>query len=146
MSDFRQLSANVWASPQIDKTDIAEAVGLGIRLIINNRPDGEASDQTEGAAIAAATEAAGLRYLAIPVAPGGFTMEQVTAMAQALRDADSKVLAYCRSGTRSTLLWALARSSMGDSPQELVEAAQAAGYDLAPIAAAMASLAANPQT
>jgi uncharacterized protein (TIGR01244 family) len=71
------------------------------------------------------------------VTHAGFAEWQVTAMAEALDSAEGKVLAYCRSGTRSTLLWALARASRGDHPAVLTEQAADAGYDLTPVAAMM---------
>jgi uncharacterized protein (TIGR01244 family) len=130
---FRQLSENVWASPQISTGDIAVAAGMGIALIVNNRPEGESDDQTPGAAIEAAARAAGLAYVAIPVTHAGFSEAQVDAMREALAGASGGILAYCRSGTRSTLLWALAQASQGADPDALGEQAAAAGYDLAPI-------------
>lgn len=141
---FRQLSKQVYASPQIDLAQVAEAAALGVGLIINNRPEDESEDQTPGAAIAEAAAAAGIDYVAIPVTHAGFSQGQVTAMAEALAGAKGPVLAYCRSGTRSTLLWALAEASRGVSPAELSEAANAAGYDLTPVRAIMDMLAAKP--
>jgi uncharacterized protein (TIGR01244 family) len=133
MSDFRQVSALFWASPQIGLADVAEAQARGITLIVNNRPEGEADDQLPGASIEAAARAAGLDYLAIPVSPGGFSEEQVEAMADALEQATGPVLAYCRSGTRSTLLWSLAQASAGRAPDSVAADAARAGYDVAPI-------------
>lgn len=132
---FRQLAEGVYASPQITLADVAEAQRLGVRLIVNNRPEGEAPppEQTPGDEIAAAAAAAGIAYRAIPVTHAGFSEPQVTAMAAALAEAGGPVLAYCRSGTRSTLLWALAEASRGAKPEDLARAAVAAGYDLAPI-------------
>jgi uncharacterized protein (TIGR01244 family) len=143
MSDFRPLTDSVWASPQITVEDVAEAARLGVQTIINNRPDGESGDQTDGNAIAAAAATHGLAYVAIPVMPGGFTHEQVAAMAGALDQAEGRVLAYCRSGTRTTNLWALARASTGDDPSDLIAAAGQAGYDLSPIAPVLDKLAAQ---
>lgn len=143
MSEFRRLSDGVLASPQIGLADLAEAKDLGVTLVVNNRPEGEAEDQTPGPAIEAAARAAGLDYLAIPITHAGFSEPQVTAMADALAGADGKVLAYCRSGTRSTLLWALAQSSAGEDPDALSEAAADAGYDVAPVRPAMDALAAR---
>ena len=131
---FRQLSARVWVAEQIAVADVAGAAGQGIGLIINNRPEGESEDQTPGSDIAAAAAAQGLAYVAIPVTHAGFSEPQVAAMAAALRDAQVSVLAYCRSGTRSTLLWALAEASTGANPAELARQAQGAGYDVTPIA------------
>ena len=141
---FRKLTDSVYASPQIGPGEVAEAKALGVGLIVNNRPEGESDDQTPGDEIAAAAQAAGIDYVAIPVTHAGFSEPQVTAMRKALdRAGDARVLAYCRSGTRSTLLWALAEASAGADPQVLAEAAAGAGYDLAPVAPLLDMLAAR---
>jgi uncharacterized protein (TIGR01244 family) len=132
---FRKLSDSVLASPQIDLSDIAAAAAQGVTLIINNRPEGESDDQTPGAEIEAAARAAGLGYVAIPVTHAGFSQAQVTAMAEALENAGGPVLAYCRSGTRSTLLWSLAEASRGADPDALADQAAEAGYDITPVRA-----------
>ncbi len=129
---FRQITESVFASPQIDVATIAEAQALGIVRIVNNRPEGESDDQTPGAEIEAAARAAGIDYVAIPVTHAGFSQAQVDAMEQAL-DVDGPVLAYCRSGTRSTLLWALARAKAGDNPAVIASKAAGAGYDVTPV-------------
>ena len=141
---FRQLTDRVYASPQIGLAEVAEAARAGFGLIINNRPDDESDDQTPGAEIAAAATAAGLGYIAIPVTHAGFSEAQVAAMALALAGAEAPVLAYCRSGTRSTLLWALAEASRGQSPHALAAAANQAGYDLTPVRTLIDMLAARP--
>ncbi len=141
MTDFRQLSAQVWASPQITTAEVAQAAAQGFAAIVNNRPDGESADQTAGSEIEAAARAAGLAYYAIPITPAGFSEAQAAAMAEILDKQQGPILAYCRSGTRSTLLWALARASQGDDASALSQAANAAGYDLAPVAPAMRALA-----
>ncbi|HAN88345.1 MAG TPA: TIGR01244 family phosphatase, partial [Erythrobacter sp.] len=64
MGEFRKLSDTFYASPQVSPQDISEAAAMGMALVVNNRPDGEAADQPEGAAIEAATRAAGMDYLA----------------------------------------------------------------------------------
>ena len=141
---FRKLSDRVYASPQIGVGEVADARALGVALIVNNRPEGESDDQTPGDEIAAAARAAGLDYIAIPVTHAGFSEPQVVAMREALgRMGDAPVLAYCRSGTRSTLLWALAEASAGADPEALTVAAAGAGYDLAPVAPLLDMLAAK---
>lgn len=140
---FRALTDRVFASPQITLNDVADAAAQGVGLIINNRPEGEGDDQTPGDAIAAAARAAGMDYVAIPVTHAGFSEGQVKAMAAALASTDKPVLAYCRSGTRSTLLWALAEASRGKSPHALSAAAAQAGYDVTPVRALMDMLSAN---
>ncbi len=130
---FRKLTDTVYASPQIGLPEVAEAKALGVTLIVNNRPEGESEDQVPGDEIAAAAKAEGIEYLAIPITHAGFADHQVTAMADALQRSTGPVLAYCRSGTRSTLLWALAEAKAGKDPEQLAQAAAAAGYDLSPV-------------
>ncbi len=130
---FRTIDNQFFAAPQIAVSDIAEAKALGITTIINNRPDGEEPSEPQGAEIEAAALAAGLRYVAIPVTHAGFSGPQIAAMAVALETATGPTLAYCRSGTRSTLLWALARTQLGDDKASLQIKAARGGYDLASI-------------
>ena len=133
MSDFRALSEKVLASPQISLADIGLAKDQGVTLIINNRPDGEDASAPQSADVAGAAESAGLSYLAIPISHSGFSQVQVDEMSTALENAQGKVLAYCRSGTRSTLLWALAQAKGGAPPDTIAHAAAAAGYDVTPV-------------
>lgn len=142
---FRPLTDSLSVSPQITCEDVAEAARLGFRLIVNNRPEDESDDQTPGAAIEAAARDAGLDYVAIPITHAGFSEGQVAAMNRALDGAQGPVLAYCRSGTRSTLLWGLARAAAGDDPAALSATAAQAGYDLGPVRALMDMLAAGGQ-
>ncbi len=134
---FRQLTDRVFVAPQIDVGDVMDAAQAGVTLIINNRPEDESADQTPGEEIETAARAAGIAYTAIPVTHAGFAEWQVTAMADALNKTDGKVLAYCRSGTRSTFLWALAQASEGEHPAILAEKAADAGYDISPVSAMM---------
>ena len=132
---FKSIVEGVYASPQIGLAEVELAKAMGVALIVNNRPELESPDQTPGAEIEAAARAAGIAYVAIPVTHAGFSEPQVAAMARALEGASGPVLAYCRSGTRSTLLWALAEASKGADPAELAAAAAQAGYDLGPVRA-----------
>ncbi len=140
---FRTIDEQLFVSPQIAVADIAGAKALGVTLIINNRPDGEAPQAPQGAEIEAAVRAAGLSYAAIPVGHGGFSKPQVDAMAALLAGTEGKILAYCRSGTRSTLLWSLASAKSGGDPATLHEKAARAGYDLSPVADLIAMLSAR---
>jgi uncharacterized protein (TIGR01244 family) len=130
MTPFRQVTDQFSTSPQISEADVAAAAAQGFVLIINNRPDGEDSAQPTGAAIEAAARSAGLDYVAIPVR-GGPTSEQVAAVREAIDQADGPVLAYCRSGTRSIVTWALGQAQSGSlTPQTLIDLGAQAGYDL----------------
>ncbi|HEV7234051.1 MAG TPA: TIGR01244 family sulfur transferase [Sphingorhabdus sp.] len=134
---FIKLTDRIFVAPQIDTDAVTAARDMGVTLIVNNRPEDESADQTPGPDIEAAAAETGVDYIAIPVTHAGFAEWQVTAMADALEKADGRILAYCRSGTRSTLLWALAQASKGEHPAVLAEQAADAGYDLSPIAAMM---------
>jgi len=127
---FRTLDPSISVFGQLEPEDVAAAKAEGFTTIVNNRPDNEQPGQPAGAAIEAAAKAVGLAYVAIPVDHSGFNEGQVAAMAEALEAAPGPVLAFCRSGTRSTFLWALARHKLGDDGEQLIAKAANAGYDL----------------
>lgn len=129
---LRRIDESMLVAGQISPEDVEALKAGGVTLIINNRPDGEEPGQPSGAEVEAAAAAAGLSYRHIPVA-SGFSAEQVAAMAAALDEAEGPVLAFCKSGTRSAFLWALARAGQGVEREELMQKAAAAGYDLRPI-------------
>ena len=130
MLDIRRIDDRFAVAPQIAPEDVAAIKAAGYVAIVNNRPDHEEPGQPDGDAIRAAAEAAGLGYTAIPVTHAGFSHPQVTAMIDAIDGADGPVLAYCRSGTRSCNLWALAGAGLGEDQDTLVGKAAGAGYDL----------------
>lgn len=127
---IRKVDDSISVAPQITPEDIAAIKAAGFVAVVNNRPDDEQDGQPEGEAIRAAAEAAGLGYTAIPIGHGGFSHPQIAAMVDVLEGAEGPVLAFCRSGTRSCNLWALARARMGDHPAMLIEKGAGAGYDL----------------
>lgn len=141
MSDFRSLTAQYSVAPQISIEDIAAAKAAGFAMVVNNRPDGEEPSAPQGGQISSACAAEGLAYAAIPVGHGGFSHAQLDALDAVLAGATGPVLAYCRSGTRSTHLWALARGRAGDDIDALCDAAAKAGYDLSGLRPMMGALA-----
>lgn len=138
---FRQIDPMFHAAPQIDAQDVAAAAAMGIVTIVNNRPDGEDPGALQGADIAAIAADHGLGYVAIPVTHAGFSHAQIDALAAVMAAAAGPILAYCRSGTRSTNLWGLTRARMGDDPDAIVTKAAAAGYDLSGIRPTLDALA-----
>ena len=132
MTQFRQVTPSLQVSPQITPEEARAAAAGGVKLIINNRPDGEAPDQPTSAEVEAAARAAGADYLYLPVV-GRPTPEQAAAQAAAVAAAGGPVLAFCRSGTRSITSWALGEAAKGRDRAELARLAAAAGYDLAPV-------------
>lgn len=141
MATIRPLNESVAVAPQITADDLPAIKAAGFVAIVNNRPDDEEPGQPAGDSIRQAAEAAGLSYVAIPVTGAGFSHPQLDAMAQALSDAGGPVLAYCRSGTRSCNLWALAAAKAGRNPRLLAMQAEQAGYDLSHIRPMMDALA-----
>ncbi len=139
MIDERKLTPAFTAAPQIEPGDCARLAALGYGFIVNNRPDDEVPAELAGAEIEAAALAAGLGYLAIPIDHSGLTVEQVSALAAVLVH-PKPVFGYCRSGTRSTNLWALAEAARGGDVATIVSAAAGAGYDVRGLVPAMERL------
>lgn len=132
--DLRRINDRVSVAPQIRPEELAAIKAAGFTTIVNNRPDGEAPDQPSGAEIRAAAEAEGLAYLEIPLGRSGISAEIVEQTREALEGSAGPVLCFCRSGTRSTTLWAL--SQAGRMPAtEIIAAAGQAGYDVSHLAA-----------
>jgi len=131
--DLKRINDHVSVSGQIQPEDVATLKQLGFTAIVNNRPDGESPDQPEGAAIEAAAKAAGLAYHAIPLGRDGVNPDLVAQTRAALEGSEGPVFCYCRSGTRSTTLWAL--SQAGEMPaQDIIAQAAEAGYDMSHLA------------
>ena len=138
---IRTLNDSISVAAQIAPDDVAAIKAAGFVTIVNNRPDDEEADQPTGESIRAAAAAAGLDYAAIPVTHAGFSHPQLDALTSVLMSAEGPVLAYCRTGTRSCNLWALAAAKAGRDPALLSAQAAAAGYDLGAIRTLMDALA-----
>lgn len=133
MADIRPVTEDFAVAPQLAPSDMAEAAAQGFKLVINNRPDGEAPDQPASAEMARAAHEAGLDYLHIPVV-GGPQPAQVEAVRQAVGSVDGPVLAFCRSGTRSIVTWAIGQAASGERTRdELIRLGRDAGYDLSAV-------------
>ncbi len=125
--DIRRITPDYAVSPQIEPEDVPEIAAQGFRTIVCNRPDEEVPMELSAEVMRIAAEAAGLRFVVNPVTHPTMTAERIAAQAEALRD--GPVLAYCASGTRSSVLWSLAQA--GTAPvDEILSATGRAGYDL----------------
>ena len=103
---IQAIDAGVCVAPQLQPEAMAEVARLGFRSVVNNRPDFEhGPDQPTSAAIEAAAVAAGLAYRHLPVDGGWQSPEQIAAFAQLLAELPQPLLAFCRSGARSTRLF-----------------------------------------
>jgi len=131
---IRQLDEKVMVSGQVSPHEVAALAEQGVTMLVNNRPDGEEDGQPLAGEIEDAAAAAGIGYRFIPIIRG-IGPADVESMQQAMREAgDGKVLAFCRSGTRSALALALAKREAGAPVDEVVEQLNRAGVDHGPIA------------
>lgn len=127
----RHLAPDLSVAGQITESDIAEAARLGFRTILNNRPDGEEPGQMPAAVAAETARRHGIEYRYIPVDARTMGPDVWRAFARALSEVPAPVLAHCRSGTRSTHLWAFQAAEEGVlSLDEIIEHGTRAGYDL----------------
>jgi uncharacterized protein (TIGR01244 family) len=131
---IRQLDDRTLISGQIAPHEVAELASQGVTMLVNNRPDGEEPGQPLAGDIEAAAEAAGIAYRFVPILRG-IGPADVEAMRDAMGEAgDGKLLAFCRSGTRSALTWALARCASGARREEIEERLREEGFNPSPIA------------
>ncbi|MEO0938781.1 MAG: TIGR01244 family sulfur transferase [Pseudomonadota bacterium] len=129
----RKISESISVAEQIVPADLPAAAALGFRSVICNRPDGEGPDQPCFAEIAKAAEAEGLEARYVPVHATGIVDGDIEQFSGAFARLPHPVLAYCRSGMRSTSLWALDQARTLPVTEVLAKAASA-GYDLSPMA------------
>jgi uncharacterized protein (TIGR01244 family) len=130
---IRQLDDRTLVSGQIAPEEVAALIEQGVTILINNRPDGEEAGQPLAGDIEAAAARAGIAYRFVPIIRG-IGPADVEAMQEALAQAGGgKMLAFCRSGTRSALVCALAHRQEGASREQVEERLTAAGFDPGPI-------------
>ncbi len=130
---FKQITPVFAVSPQITEQDVELAVASDIKTIISNRPDGEESGQPDAATIAAVAARYGINFVHIPVVIGSISDADVEKMDAAFTKANGPVLAFCRSGGRAAMMWALTQSGRME-PSVLLKTAEAAGYNIGSIA------------
>jgi len=130
---LKRINEHVSVSGQIQPEDVATLKSLGFVAIVNNRPDGESPDQPAGAQIEAAAEAAGLAYHAIPLGREGVNPDLVERTRAVIEGRNGPVFCFCRSGTRSTTLWALSQAGKAEAGDIISQAAEA-GYDMSHLA------------
>jgi len=127
--DFRKIDDTLSVAPQISVQDVAEIARLGFRTLVANRPDGEEPGQPAMADIEAAAAEHGLQCVFLPVASGNVPDQDVDQFAPMIRTVEKPVLAFCRSGTRCTILWALS-AAREHEPEDVLSKAARAGYNI----------------
>lgn len=131
MAEIVRLDDTVFVAGQISPSDIADIAAHGIQLIVNNRPDGE-DPASQPAAAELEQEAArhGIRFVNIQFATPNIAPQHTVSLAEILKTEQEPMLIFCRTGTRSTMLWAAAQMALGKSFPDVYEKAAQAGYDL----------------
>jgi uncharacterized protein (TIGR01244 family) len=127
--DIRPLSETFAVSPQIEPGDLPAIKAAGFTTVVCNRPDGEVPPDLQADAIRAAAEAEGLRFVLNPLSHGSLSMDHIETQGRALAESDGPVFAYCASGNRSSILWALSQAGTV-ATDDLVAAGARAGYNL----------------
>ncbi|WP_187428771.1 Beta-lactamase hydrolase-like protein [Roseobacter fucihabitans] len=127
--DIRQITPDFFTAPQIVAEDMPQIAAYGIKLVLCNRPDSEIPPDLQAAALAQAAAAAGVDYVVQPLTHQNMTPDVIAANFALIDACDGPVLAYCASGTRSTIAWALG-ATKGMSADAIINAARTGGYDL----------------
>ncbi len=136
--DARKITDEVYVAPQITPKDVAQIAKAGFRAVICNRPDGEAADQPTFDEIQTEAEKHGLQVAYLPIVSGQVRDEDATAFGATLTALPGPVLAYCRTGTRSTTLWSLSQADRMPVA-DILAATKAAGYDMNGVARRIAN-------
>lgn len=138
--DIRALTPTYAVSPQIDPSDLPAIKAAGYTTVIDNRPDGEIPAHLHTPHMKAAAEALGLKFVANPVIGGALSMDNVRLQAQVMAEATGPVFAYCASGNRCSVVWALMNAGKR-SADDLIRTPAKYGYNLEPIRAQIEALA-----
>ncbi|MES2433782.1 MAG: DUF6691 family protein [Pseudomonadota bacterium] len=140
--DIRALTPTYAVSPQIELSDLPAIKAAGYTTVIDNRPDGEIPAHLHTPHMKAAAEALGLQFIANPVIGGALTTENLRAQAAALAEATGPVFAYCASGNRCSVVWALMNAGQR-STDDLISTPAKYGYNLEPLRGQIEALAAE---
>ena len=127
--DIRQITPSFFVAPQIEPADLPDIAAAGVTCIICNRPDEEVPPPLQADAIEVAVQAAGLKFMRLPLTHQTMTPDNIARQRDVIDSNEGATLAYCASGTRSTVAWALGQA--GNMPtDDILAAARAGGYTL----------------
>ena len=128
--DIRRLSDNYAVSPQIDPADVKAIKDAGFQTIICNRPDEENPPSHQASVVEVAAQAEGLTFVFLPITHQTMSIELAGQQRRAIEENTGPVFAYCASGTRCSIIWALGQAK-DMSADDILTATSNAGYDLA---------------
>src|ERR1700733_9206698 len=140
MPPLMELAPGLSAAGALSRDDIEALAAAGVKTIINNRPDGEDPGQLPAEEARRLAAAHGIAYHHIPFVGGTLSAADIDAFDAVLKIAPQPVVAHCRSGTRSTMIWALTRMRQGEDPAALVALGARNGVDISALPALAAKL------
>lgn len=140
MPPLMDLAPGLTAAGALSAADIEALAASGVKTIINNRPDGEDPGQLPAAEAGRLAAAHGMAYHHIPFVGATLSAADIDAFEAVLNDSPQPMVAHCRSGTRSTMIWALTRIRLGDDPAALVALGARNGVDISALPALAAKL------
>ncbi|MCY4152499.1 MAG: TIGR01244 family sulfur transferase [Aestuariivita sp.] len=127
---FSYINEKYAVSPQLEIKDLPAITAAGFTRIICNRPDEEVAEPQKAQVFRLEAEKVGIEFFELPLVYGNMTPTKVNEQRTLIEQANGSVLAYCASGTRSTVIWALGEAASGIEVSETLSATQRAGYDL----------------
>ncbi|MEM1073619.1 MAG: TIGR01244 family sulfur transferase [Pseudomonadota bacterium] len=127
--DIRKITAKFFAAPQISPADLPQIAEAGIKRVLCNRPDEEIPQSHHASVMADAARTAGLEFVILPLTHQNMTLDVIAENKSLMAACEGPVLAYCASGTRSTIAWAIGMASEMNV-DDIIEAARQGGYDL----------------
>lgn len=127
--DIRQITPRFYAAPQLSPEDMPEIAAAGIKRVVCNRPDQEIPPSHHASVLEQAAKSEGLEFMVLPLTHENMTPQVIAENKALIEGSDGPVVAYCASGTRSTIAWALGAASNMDI-DDVIAAARAGGYDL----------------
>jgi uncharacterized protein (TIGR01244 family) len=130
MTRTTEIAPGLFVAAQLKADDVAQLAEEGFRTIINNRPDGEESAQPTAAVIRDEAKHHDIAYVYQPVSTSAIGAKDVAEFERNVADSAKPIIAHCRSGTRTYLMWATSQALKGKDPAALVTEAAAKGYDL----------------
>ena len=125
----KKINDRLSVATQLSPSELQNLKAQGFKTIINNRPDGEESEQPKSAILAKSAKRLGLAYFSLPVTGGNITDADIERFDNIVETQNGPVLAFCRTGTRCATLWALSEADNATT-DSILERAKKAGYDL----------------
>jgi len=130
MQDYKAITPQFSVAGALVPGDIAKFAKMGFKTIVGNLPDDEVKNAFTSAMAKTEALAFGLRYIHMPANGATVTdLNVINQFANVLADADQPVIAHCRTGTRSAILYGLV-AARTTQPATVLKQLDDIGFDL----------------